>query len=253
MVIMNKTICGIVLSVNDYRENDAIVKLLGDDDCRYSLIARGIRKISSKNIGSVQPFQYARFFIDYQEQRTMHSMKTADTLYSFRKLRENLYKQSIADVFCECMEKVELQEGSSRFFLAILKQLERSNQHYLIAALFFAHMNRELGIEPFVDGCASCGRENRLCAISLAQGGLVCQDCYRQNDHLYEKSELKSFRILCKAGLEHIELLEATQSWHYEHFLMVYRFFAEYSGISIRSIRFLTHLAKLNKELSEGI
>ena len=245
---MNKTINGIVLSISDYREYDAIVKILGDDDCRYSLSARGIRKMSSKNIGSVQPFQYAGFFIDYNEQRTMHSLKTADTLESFRRLRADLEKQTIAAVFCECMEKIELWEGSSQFFLNILKELEQSSQPYLIAALFFAHMNRELGIEPFVHGCASCGKMNQLCAISLSQGGFVCQGCYHSNDKLYEKEELKSFRILCKAQLVHIELLENIQAWSYEHFLMVYRFFAEYSGISIRSIRFLKHIAAMGEE-----
>lgn len=246
MAKMNKTISGIVLAVNDYREYDAIVKVLGDDDCIYSLSARGIRKIASKNIGSVQPFQYARFFIDYHEQRSMHSLKTADTLYSFRKLREDLTKQAAACVLCECMEKIEIQEGSSSFFLEILKQLERSEQPYLISALFFAHMNKELGIEPFVDGCAVCGKADSLCAISLIQGGFVCQSCYQSNDYLYDKNELKAFRLLCKAQLEHIELLENLQTWSFEHFLMVYRFFKEYSGISIRSIRFFTHLAEMS-------
>lgn len=204
--------------------------------------------MSSKNSGSIQPFQYARFFIDYKEQRTMHSLKTADTLESFRRLRADLEKQTITAVLCECMEKIELQAGSAQFFLNILKALERSSQPYLIAALFFAHINREVGIEPFVDGCAGCGRANQLCAISLSQGGFVCQNCYHSNDKLYEKEELKSFRILCKAQLGHIELLENIQTWSYEHFLMVYRFFAEYSGIGIRSIRFLTHIAKMGEE-----
>lgn len=245
---MNKTISGIILSMRDYRENDAIVKVLGDDDCFYSLTARGIRKIASKNAGSVQPFQYARLFIDYHEQRSMHSLRTADTITGFRKLREDLLKQAIAAVFCECMEKSELHQGSCQFLLSILKHLEQSNQPYLILSLFFAHMNREAGIEPFVDGCALCGRSDLLCGISLQQGGFVCQSCYQKQDQLYDKQDLKSFRILCKAKLSHISLLESIQTWSFEHFLMVYRFFAEYSGITVHSVRFLTHLANLSNE-----
>lgn len=231
--------------MHDYRENDAILKVLGNDDQLYSLIARGIRKIASKNAGKVQPFQYVRFFIDYQEQRSMHALRTADLIKSFRSLKEDLLKQAIASVLCECMEKSEPQNDSFQYFLSVLTQLEQSSQPYLILSLFFAQMNREIGIEPFVDGCAGCGRSDLLCGISLQQGGFVCQGCYHKHDQLYDKNDLQSFRILCKANLTHVSLLETTQSWSYEHFSIIYRFFAEYSGISIRSVRFLSHLASL--------
>lgn len=215
---------------------------------RYTLTARGIRKISSKNAGSIQPFMHARFYIDYGEQRTMHTLRTADTLHSYRKLREDLRKQTIASVFCECIEKAEAQLGLWTFFHTMLTDLEEGDQDYLAAALFFAHMNRELGIEPFVDGCANCGRSDRLCAVSIKQGGLVCQNCYQpQSDFLYERADLKSFRILCKARSEHYPLLASLQQWQYEHFLMVYRFFAEYSGIRIRSVRFLSSIEELSQ------
>lgn len=244
---MNKTLEGIILSSREYREYDVILTVLCKELGVQSLVARGIRKLSSKNAGACQLFTYARFYIDYHEQKRMHGLRTADVIDSYRIIREDLIKQAVASLLCECMEKAELeQEEAFDFLKEAMDDLKESDQPYALLALFFACMNHKLGIEPYVDGCVSCGRTHGIAGISLAQGGFVCQSCLtRGKDQGYGKEDLKCFRILCHANLSQFPQVVQYQNWTYEHFMMVYRFFEEYSGIRLKSIRFLTCLQSL--------
>lgn len=245
---MNKEIEGIVLSVRDYREQDAILKVLCIEEGVQSFVARGLKKLSSKNVASTQIFTHARFYVDFHEQKTMHSLRTADIIDSHRLLRENLLSQACASIMCECMEKIEWDDAEELFHIlkVCLGHLQTSKQPYAIVALFMSLMNRMQGIEPYVDGCVICQREKGIAGISLSQGGFLCTHHMQEQDAVaYTLPDLKCFRLLCKAELAHVSILEQYQDWTYEHFMMVFRFFEEYSGIPMKSIRFLKCLQEL--------
>ncbi len=244
---MNKTWEGIVLANRDYRENDAILTVCTQDEGIQSLTARGIRRISSKNSAAVQEFTHARFLVDFHEHSNLHAMRTADVIHSHHRIRFDLDKQSVGSVMLECVMKADWEEDSFGFLDQALTNLEQSDQLHALLALFFSCMNRKLGIEPFADGCVCCQRSDEICAISLYHGGFVCRHCFDPGrDTHYDKVDLKSFRLLCHAPFSQFHRLTELQQWRYEHVLMVYRFFAEYSGIRIQSMRFLNHLQELS-------
>lgn len=245
---MIKTLEGIVLSIRDYREADSILSVYCEHVGVQSFVARGLRKVNSKNAGSTQIYTYARFQVDFHDQKTMHMMRTADIVESFRRIREDLTKQSIAAILCECMGKVVFDDPSEGFELLkeSLMYLQMTSQPYALASLFLSMMNRREGIEPYVEGCVHCGSASGIDSISIAQGGFLCEHCKKDKQtFIYNKDALKCFRLVCKAEIKHFNILETYQDWNYEHFMMVYRFFEEYSGISLRSIRFLACLQNL--------
>ena len=177
----------------------------------------------------------------------MHTMRTADILNSYHRIRADLEKQAVGSVMLECIEKSDWDEETFAFLNQALLYLDQSEEHYALLALFFSSMNRKLGIEPYADGCVRCQRSDEICAISLYHGGFVCRNCYNaQRDTRYDKTDLKSFRLLCHAPFSQYHRLAKLQPWSYEHVLMMYRFFAEYSGIRIQSMRFFNHLQKLS-------
>lgn len=243
---MNKTMEGIVLSSREYREHDAILSVLCKEEGVQSFVARGLRKLSSKNAAATQVLTHANFYVDYHERKTMHGMRTADIIESYRTIREDLEKQAIASVLCECIQKAELEEDAFSFLLTALNFLKNTKQPYALLALCFACINRWCGIEPYVDGCVHCHSTKGISGISLAHGGFVCTKCVHDpTTHIQTKEELSCFRLLCHAELEQFPILEEYSDWSYEHFLMIYRFFQEYSGISIKSVRFLSCLQDL--------
>lgn len=246
---MNDKLEGIVIGVKDYREHDVILQVLTKDYGLQSLVARGLKKMNSKNAGVCQLFTQAYFYFNYHETSSIHTIRTADLIKSNRRLREDLLKQSIASIFCECIERTALDHEMVNWYAMLqgaLDVLEKTEQPYAIAALFLSLINRSQGIEPFVDGCVLCGRSDHICSVSVQDGGFVCSRCFDETKHhLMTLEQLKCFRLVCHAKLEHTSILEKSSAWNYEHFELVYRFFEEYSGIRLKSVRFLNSLQNL--------
>lgn len=253
---MNKTIEGIILSIRDYKERDAILKVLCKDIGIQSFVARGLRKANSKNLGATQMFTHAKFFVDFHEGKTIHTMKTAEIIQSYRQLREDLLKQTITAVFCECIEKLDLDEmdiDAFSFLQNSMIQLSNTTQPYGLLALFFANMNRFCGVEPYVEGCVHCQSTKKIRAVSLLHGGFVCVNCADPTkDMVMSKQDLLCFRLLCLAQMEHFEYLESFQDWTFAHVNMIHRFFEEYSGIYCKSMRFLSHIAPLDEKIDHN-
>ena len=98
---MQEEVCGILVDVKEYREHDALLKVLCEDGSLLSLSARGVRKVTSKNAPAVQLFTLARLQLNYQQTASIQSLRRAEIINSYRKIREDLVKQSIASYFCE--------------------------------------------------------------------------------------------------------------------------------------------------------
>ncbi len=245
---MNKTVDGIILEVKDYREYDAILRVLTFEDGMISVVAKGIRKIASKNAAVSQRFMHVRFYLDYKEGQTIHGMRTADKLESFRHIREDLIKQSIASVlcdmllsFCSDMEK----EVYEKLFLTF-KRLDQTAKPYAPAAMFLAYILALQGMKPVVERCVHCGSVERICSFSAADGGFVCADCYRQEMRKETREDLKCFRLLVLADDAHYDVMEQYAEWSFHHFDGLFSFFEQYSGIHLKSMRFLRNIETMD-------
>ena len=60
------------------------------------------------------------------------------------------------------------------------------------------------------------------------------QSCLRYGDHVIPRRDLKTFRLLCKAELEHYELIERLEPFSSENFEELYGFFEDYGGIALK-------------------
>lgn len=239
---MQEEVCGILVDVREYREHDALLKVLCEDGSLMSLSARGVRKVTSKNAPAVQLFTLARLQLNYQETSSMQSLRRAEIINSYRKIREDLMKQSIATYFCECIHRSGFEDNVYELLKQSLDILQDAEHPLQPLCLFQAIMNRMHGIEPYVDGCVRCQNMQDIQAVSRRDGGFVCKHCLRSGDHVISRNDLKTFRLLCKAELKHYELLERLEPFTSENFEELYGFFEDYGGIGLKSIRFLRTL-----------
>ena len=144
------------------------------------------------------------------------------------------------------MDASKFEEDQFEFLYFCLSILEKTNHPMRILCLFQSEMNRMHGIEPYVDGCVRCGSQKGIYGISTLDGGFVCKSCFQtMKDEAKAKEDLTCFRLLCKARLEHYSILESYDVFTFTHFLDLYQFFYEYSGISVRSIKFLKMVAEM--------
>lgn len=247
---MNDQLTGIVIGYRDYREQDAMLQILSENGVMYSMIARGIQKIKSKNAPACQLFTKSRFLFNLHETSDLHTLRSAEILDSYRYIREDLYKQSIASYLCDCLLGSAFENNMFELLQTSLEILKTTTHPLRILCLFQAIVNRMHGIEPYVDGCVVCNAQHDIQAISTQRGGLVCKTCYQGTLDVKKTSlELKRFRLLCKAQIEHYEVLVSYRDFTFSDFLSLYEFFAEYAGVRVKSIRFLKHLYSMEEDL----
>lgn len=237
---MNDKIEGIVLRSRDYREHDAILTVLTRQG-RIEFVARGLRKLTSKNAASAQLFQRSLFYYN-ETQRGLQSLKMCEMQEGFRHIREDLLLSAICEVMCEVMVKTDMEEADAMYelLLASMRRVEQNTQPLAMLGLFMALMLHQNGIEAYVEGCVHCHRQNHICALSLRDGGFICEACYRPQFHIHKnKRELKVFRMLMKARLEHIDLIEESAEITWSDIEVIIDMFLEYSGMTLTSVSFL--------------
>lgn len=238
----------IVLSYQEYREHDALICGLSEQG-KIHLIARGANRTNSKNAGSIQPYSLAHILYNGAEQRTLYTMKTAQGLKSRRKIRANLLLTTIASLICEIIVSHTMDDGSEYYVIlnACLDALEAEKQPYAVLCLFLALHLRMQGIYPEVEGCVRCGNREHIRGISIQDGGFVCQHCYRSETDLERtREQLKKFRLINHADMEHLSILNDHAAWIYEDAQVLLSLLEEYGGAALKSAKFLKDISRFS-------
>lgn len=246
--MMKNDVEGVVLRKTDYRDADAILSVLSKDG-KVSILARGINKIKSKNAYGCQLFTYSHFYLLDSQSKTGYRLKNLECIQSYRHIREDLLKQSIAFVFIEILDKVELDEIDFKLehLLFFLERLENTNDEYCLLALFLAMITNQIGLNPNVEDCSLCQSEKGILAFSIRDGGFICKNCYKMDQHQkLNVMDLKRIRAIYKAHIDNLDSLLTLGPWNYSIIDVQMRFLREYSGFNVKSIEFLECLQDAN-------
>lgn len=246
---MNSSFEGIILAVKDYREYDVILQVLTKDIGIQSFVARGIRKLQSKNAAVCERFTQSLFHVDYKETQTIHAMRTADLLQGYRRIREDLIKQCLASVICDMILTFYKEESFALYdtLSFVFNHLNKSDKPYAIASFCLVKLLDLQGMKPDVQHCVACGRLDDICSFEANDGGFICSHCFRPQEHRIEsKIDLKCFRLLVLCDEEHYEILEQYTDWKFHHFNALYQFFEKYSGVQLKSMKFLRKIENMN-------
>ena len=115
---------GIVLARRSFGEADRILVLYTRNFGRISLIAKGVRRPSSRKRGHIEVFNFVRF--QAVAGHGLDIMTEADVLDNFDKVRKSLKKISLAYYFAEVLGRITHEnEANSELFNLILESLTR--------------------------------------------------------------------------------------------------------------------------------
>lgn len=93
---------GIVLARRNFGEADRILSIYTKNHGRISVIAKGIRKTTSKKRGHLEIFSYIKFQV--ADGRGIGILTEVETLNNFEIVRKDLKKVSLAYFFCEVIK-----------------------------------------------------------------------------------------------------------------------------------------------------
>ncbi len=242
---MNEEVSGIILKQSDYKEADSILTVLTKEYGKISFVARGTKKMTSHNRSAVFPYTVGLFAFDYRQNKTMFSLKTARTQKFYRQLHENIERAAAASLLADMADAMTMERNDCRKEYSLLEKaydLLNDGAHiHTVCSLFLVEMMDLFGILPEADGCVKCGN-HIVYTISAKDGGFLCKKCAPAFSQGKDPADLKRFRLLIKAGLEHVKIVEDAGGAKKSDLHLLIDILEEHGGIHLRSFDFYDRL-----------
>jgi DNA repair protein RecO (recombination protein O) len=174
---------GVVLRTIRLGEADRIVTFVTAAHGKVRAVAKGVRKTKSRFGGRLEPVSHVSLLL--YEGRELDIVTQAESLESFRVIREDLDRLARATTLLEAVDQVSQErEQNARLYqmlVGALRALTDVNSALLVPAFFWKLLSIE-GFHPLLDACASCGTSEAvapLVAFDLSEGGVLCRPCRR--------------------------------------------------------------------------
>lgn len=166
----------------DFGEADRIVTVLTPYYGKLRLLAKGVRKTTSRMAGHLELFAHAHLMV--ARGRDLDLATQASTIEPFREVRDSLAKSSYAYHLAELVDAFlqDRDEHLEAFELLRSALAALAADHVapeLIARHFELHLLRIVGFQPQLTVCLSCEEPIRPEAnrYSVARGGVFCPRC----------------------------------------------------------------------------
>lgn len=174
---------GIVIREMRQGENDKLLTILTPQGKIYAL-AKGVKKISSKNAPACQLFVYSEYELIQKSGRNI--VKTAVSKELFYNMRADMARYSLACYFAEVLFHVTTENNDEtetlRLFLNTLYALANKPEIPLwqIKGAFELKLMCILGFAPDFTTCFGCGCEIEIVrsnVFSFEEAALICEKC----------------------------------------------------------------------------
>ena len=173
---------GVVLRTIKLGEADRIVTFVTQAHGKVRAVAKGVRKTKSRFGSRLEPLTHVSLQL-YEGRGDLDTVTQAETIDTFRAVREDLDRITRATALLEAIDQVaQEREPSPRLYqmlVGALRSLAAHNSPILVPAFFWKLLSLE-GFHPMLDVCAGCGDDAvELVAFDLTQGGALCRSCRR--------------------------------------------------------------------------
>ena len=192
----------IVLRAVDLGEADRILVLFTRHFGKVHVIAKGIRRATSRMAGHAEPLTHATYQL--ARGRELDVLTGAEAKAIYPALREDLPRIAAGWYCAELIDRftVEHMPAAPLFDLleTALRHLDAGFAAPLVCRWFDLHLLDRSGFRPELAQCVSCQNalEERENAWNAASGGALCDSCARRDSQGFSLSvrALKSLRYL---------------------------------------------------------
>lgn len=218
---MRKTIdCiikGYVVSLFDLKENDQLVTIFTNDGQKYTFLARGIKKISSKNRASCQLFAYSEFEILQRQENGYLSLKRGVLIESLFQSNDDFLRVAtyhfLKDLIFKSYDSID---DALTFFKIVdnsLKLLKEKNCNcYFVLSYILMQTLSLIGLSLSLNECVECSSKKQIVSFDGIKGGLVCLNCSSIAQD-FSIEQLQSLRKM--QTLDIVKLKEISQQFDY--------------------------------------
>ncbi len=171
----------VVLKRSDFGEADRILTLYTPERGKVRVLAKGIRRITSRKAGHLEVFVRSRILL--HAGRDMDIVAQAESVETYRPLREDLRRTACAYFIAELLDgftgEEEGQAAVYDLLVESLRRLSTTRDLWLATHYFEMHLLGLLGYRPELFFCVRCRAplkpEGNV--LDPGAGGLVCPRC----------------------------------------------------------------------------
>jgi len=151
-------VSAIVLRRRDQGEADRLLTVLTRDRGKLTLLAKGVRRTASRKAGHIEPFTYVELLI--AKGKSLDLVTQAETVEAHRRLREDLWRSSLAYYVAELTDAFIQDEDPHELLfdlvLETLGRLDRSENLPLAIRYCELHLLALAGYQPQLFRCVQC-------------------------------------------------------------------------------------------------
>lgn len=233
----------LIISSQDYKEYDALIRVIDDRDTTTTFVAKGVLKPTSKNASALTVCTLSK--VTYMQKGSMPLILTASIVDYFRAIKEDLFRMAVAALCLEITDAMLMNqtkvEGMYGWITHTLQQL-KTEDPILVACWYVLKMADEFGVGFFVDGCVVCSNTS-ISSISISEGGFLCSDCATTlQSVVLGVEDYRLIRCLVKADVTQMSKCLTIQTPTMVHLQLIMEFFMEFSSIYPKSWVFLKNL-----------
>lgn len=216
----------IVLTISPYKEKDAIVSAISENEF-ITFLARGIKDPKSKNNAINNPLTIAD--IELMDGNFKYPiLKEAKQLFTPMRLEMGTKYLGTLLLINEMMMHLFPDEEKPAMFQVLEKgvtTLKRTSDWLMTLLLIMAHALRVGGFELEVNRCVICGEKNRIIAFSFVDGGFICEKCANEET---ERDLSKEQMILLRKVFNAHDFYLLGSDYNQEDALFLLKKFIEY-------------------------
>lgn len=208
-----------MLKTIDFGETDRILTLLTRHFGKVSVVAKGIRKPTSRLAGHAEPLTHATYQL--ARGRNLDVLTGAESRALYRALREDLHGIAAGWYIAELADRFAMERSPSAPLFDLvesaLRHLAAGYAPALVCRWFDLHLLDRTGFRPELGRCIQCGLSPSEItnAWIVDAGGLVCAGCApidTEGPRALTVRALKSLRYLLVSNFDGASLLRVDEA-----------------------------------------
>ena len=231
---------GYVLRLSPYKDADMMVTAI-DKNGLFSFLARGIRKMTSKNASACQILSYSSFSLAASADLQSLSLTEAAVVRP-RPDQEQLDVLSAASFLAEVTLRFSEEDGGAEnypYLDAAVKALTSGYSPFATCLLYLAPVLHHLGYGLNVDSCVNCGSKTGIVAVSFEEGGYLCENCVGPETPHLPVRDLKILRYAFRYQPSDFVRVEFDKEECMRLLSLLVQYAENFTGVRLKSIALL--------------
>ena len=191
---------GVVLRQMPLGEADRILTLCTPDEGKLRAVAKGVRRTKSRLGGHLDQLMHVG--VSLSVGRSLDIINEAETLHSFRLLREDLSRLSAGVYLAELVDAFSVEQAPNRQLYGLLVEtlgrLDAGDGPKALLRYFELRLLRLSGFGPELHRCVECSTELEPAdhTYSCVKGGVLCPDCRVHSGAVLLPLPLNAMKVL---------------------------------------------------------